>query len=217
MPTPYAVLLTLGLLVGLGGPILYFIFHSGDSAEPDPSQWGPIQPMSVADIEKIESALQVKLPRDFVEFLMAGRTQDLIDDQTVLPDARSIIRSTLLYRKGAYGLAPWPATWIYVGDEADACPYVLGCESGRFFQTHKGNLHAEPISSHTSFSAFVEGCKADAEHDLGIAEERATKPQKWHEYLTDFIPVMVGLLVFFVGLPLVAFCISQIYNWLFGK
>jgi hypothetical protein len=170
--------------------------------------------MSGKDIEKIESVLQVKLPEDFSKFLSKGRTQEVIDDQTVLPDADSFIEATLEYRKGAYGLPPWPASYVYVGDESDACPYVLDCDSGRFFQTHKGNINVGPISGWDSFTAFLEESEADAGHDAEVMAN--TKPETWRDKLADFAPVMVALLVVFVVLPLIAFSISQLWKWLFG-
>jgi hypothetical protein len=213
MPTQYAVLLTLGLVGGFGSLIFYFIFRSDPSSEPDPSAWGPIEPMSAEDIDKIESTLQVKLPQDFAEFLRKGRSQDVIDDQTVLPDGASFIEATLEYRKGPYGLPPWPPAYLYVGDESDACPYVLDCDSGRFFQTHKGNINAEPISTHASFSAFVETCEADAKHDAEVA----ARPETWRDTLRFYTPLIVAMLVIFVVLPLIAFSISQLWKWLFGS
>jgi hypothetical protein len=214
MPSHYAALLTIGLIAIFAAPIIYYIFWVDGSAvpKPDPSAWGPIDPMSEEDIEKIEFTLQVKLPADYAEFLRAGRSQDVIDSETVSCSVSRIIEATTSYRQGLYGLQPWPASYIYVGDEADACPYVLDCESGRFFQTHKGNLKTNPLSSYASFSEFVEHCEADAINDAEVA----ARPETWRDTLAFYTPLIIGMLVIFVVVPLLAFSASQLWKWLFG-
>jgi hypothetical protein len=164
--------------------------------------------MTEADIAKIESALGLTLPTDYRCFLTEEAELDGdLDDTTALREADSIIESTLEYRQGFAGLPPWPQHWLYVGDEADACPYVLDCQNGRLLRTDKGNLHRPPLDEYPSFADFA----ASREN---TAIEIDDTPDTWRERIRSWLVMAAALLLVFVVLPAVAFSIKLLYRWL---
>ena len=44
---------------------------------------------------------------------------------------------------------------VYIGDQADACPYVIDTNSGEVAKLDKGNCTLEPIQTHTDFRVFL--------------------------------------------------------------
>lgn len=155
MPSHYAALLVIGILVLVGGPALYWVFFRMDSPPVDSlSSPEAVTPLTNNDVARIESALSVRLPSEYVTFLTQERSYATIDETTALSDADAIIEATQEYRRGFAGLPPWPHCYIYIGDEADACPYALDTESGRVIRMDKGNLDRRPLAEYPSFTAF---------------------------------------------------------------
>lgn len=111
--------------------------------------------MNTEDFQAIERELGVKLPSAYCDFQM-NRASSSVDTTTVADDIHFVIERTLEYRRGYGGAPAWPSDVIYVGDEDDACPYVLFCSTGRVIQSDHGNLTAKPLSVHPDFVGFVE-------------------------------------------------------------
>lgn len=155
MPSHYAALLVIGILVLVGGPALYWVFFKMDSSPADsPMPTEAIRPFSDSDVARIESGLNVRLPDDYATFLTQDRSEATVDDTTALSDADAIIAATQEYRRGFAGLPPWPHFYIYIGDETDACPYALDTASGRVIRMDKGNLDRAPLAQYPTFTAF---------------------------------------------------------------
>lgn len=109
----------------------------------------PIKLLSVDDVQAIERALGVTLPSDYAAFLQKDRPGH-VDSTTVRDDPELIIGFTQDYRSSN----GWPTHFVWVGDEADGCPYTLDCETGEIFRLQKGNL-GKAWDRHRSFSEFV--------------------------------------------------------------
>lgn len=150
-----AALLVIGLLLLFGVPALWWVFTRMDNPPhapaPDPL---PTDPITSEEANRIEEALHVKLPSSYREFLTSPRTAD-IDGQSVFADADSVIAATLYHRNGSGGSTPWPTNLIYIGDEADVCPYVLDTRTGEVVRTDKGNLARVPLNRFASFEEFL--------------------------------------------------------------
>lgn len=144
-----------GFFIAFGGPVIWWVFFRMDE-KTNQENYVPeeIELMSEDDILLIENLLDVKLPNDYVAFLRNRRDID-IDNTTVHDSAKQIIEATNEYRNGFSGLPAWSRELIYIGDEADACPYVINCTSGEVLHTDKGNINREPMSRYNSFSDFV--------------------------------------------------------------
>src|SRR5687768_4250113 len=85
--------------------------------------------MSDADLNHIEQALEVRLPGSYRSVMLAlpsGR----YGGYSLHEDASMIVERTKEQRAGYAGGQPWPLQYLYIGDEDDACPYALDCESG---------------------------------------------------------------------------------------
>lgn len=157
MSSLYATLLVIGLIVCIGGPVLYWIFFRMDEPPQGPVELdAPAQSLSNTDIARIESSLQVQLPPALATFLTEPRSPDGPDDTSLLDSADAIIEATLEYRRGFSGLPPWPTSWVYLGDEADACPYVLDCETAEVLHTDKGNPLHPPLNRYANIGALIE-------------------------------------------------------------
>ncbi len=111
--------------------------------------------MNAQDFQAIERELGVKLPDAYRDF-QTNREPSTVDTTTVSDDTRFVIERTQEHRKGYGGAPAWPMDVIYVGDEDDACPYVLFCSTGRVIQSDHGNLSVEPLLAYPDFGSFVE-------------------------------------------------------------
>ena len=150
-----AASLVIGILVLIGGPALYWIFFKMDAGPRiEPVSQGAFKPLKKEEIEKIESLLEVTLPKSYVDFLMSDEKHS-VDDTTVLTGYHTIIDATLEYRKGFENLTPWPNPLIYLGDEADASPYVLDTSNGSVKRYPKGEITKEPFESYESFEDLL--------------------------------------------------------------
>lgn len=151
-----AALLVIGILICVGGPLLWWVFFRMDE-HPTPPAGEPLLtgPIAEPDLLRIESSLGVKLPEAYRKYLGSPRTQD-IDEESIFGDADLIISATQEYREGFGGNPPWPGKWVYVGDEADACPYAIDVESGEVIQTDHGNPERKPLENFASFREFTE-------------------------------------------------------------
>ena len=99
--------------------------------------------------------MEVILPAGYRGFATSDRDFEVVDESTVLSDPQSVISATKEFRRGFAGLEPWPNSWIYIGDEADACPYALDCKSGILRRLDKGNISRKPLEEFTSFDEFL--------------------------------------------------------------
>lgn len=164
--------------------------------------------MTEAEIAKIESTLGLLLPPDYRGFLTEEAELDgTLDDTTALRDAEAIIEATMEYRQGFAGLPPWPQHWLYVGDEADAYPYVLDCQNGRLLRLDKGNRERPPLAEYSSFADFVAACDP-------AEDETDTPPATWREKAHGWLVMAIAFLLVFVVLPGVAFGTKLLYRWL---
>ena len=109
--------------------------------------------MSDEDLNRIETALQVRLPETYRSVMLtlpAGR----YDGYSLHEDASMIADRTNEQRSGYAGGQPWPQQYVYIGDEDDACPYALDCETGAVIYADHGNL-AKPLARFDSVTEFV--------------------------------------------------------------
>lgn len=164
--------------------------------------------MKVSKVQQIESALDVKLPSAYRDFLANRRKDNTVDETTVTDEAEVIIEATLEYRKGFVDLPKWSASEVYIGDESDACPYVLDCESGRVVRLDKGNRERKPLQEWLSFEDFLRQMESALFEETSPAEQRKNA-------LFNYVPLVIGLLVFFVVLPLIGFGLTTLFKWLF--
>jgi hypothetical protein len=127
------------------------------TADPAVLRVPPPRRMEADAIATIERELAVALPPDCATFLRSPR-DETPDATTALDDAASIIELTREYRAGAFaGVPAWPAGWVYVGDEADACPYAIDCASGAVLQLHEG----DPGQAMRRFATFAAALRDD--------------------------------------------------------
>ncbi len=140
--------------------------------------------MNEDQLRKIEDSLDLKLPPDYRRFLTADPGEDILDDTTVMRDEDGVIEATLDYRKGFEGLAPWPKHWIYIGDEADACPYALDCLSGELIRMDKGNLDREPLARYLTFKHFYQQREEES--------KRLPPSATWKDSLLDNTPLLLA-------------------------
>ena len=150
-----AASLVIGILVFVGGPILYWVFFKMDG-EPGigPVSEGSKKPLTKDEIGKIESLLAVALPASYKEYLLSPEPR-AVDDTTVFIDFRVIIDATIDYRRGFEGLTPWPQGLVYIGDEGDASPYILDTVSGAVSRHPKGEISEPAFEVHASFDALI--------------------------------------------------------------
>lgn len=167
--------------------------------------------MKTRDIARIESALGVTLPEDYRGFLLSERRVDRIDETSVLDTPDAIVDLTQTYRKGFEGLQPWPQRYVYAGDEADACPYLVDCETGEFCRSDKGNLSRAMLERYTSFSAFLEKRTSRPSTD-----EDATQ-DTWMDKLSFYRLAIIMLLLWFIVLPLVLVLLTQGFKVVFSN
>ena len=113
--------------------------------------------MTSHHLRTIEASLGINLPASYKNVMAAfpwptfqGSTEvSLWDDPT------PIVEQTLEYRSGFGGAPPWPAEFVVIGDEEDACPYALNCTSGRIIQTDHGDLKKTPLREFDDITELV--------------------------------------------------------------
>ncbi len=164
--------------------------------------------MTETAIAKIESVLGVRLPADYRSFLKRPCSLDVIDDSSVCRDPKLIIEATQEYRSGFSGLPPWPASLVYVGDESDACPYVIDCTTGSFTRTDKGSLKQPPLDEWSSFEAFVTQSKREAKEEVSPATQKKNG-------ILFYVPAAIALIGIFVVLPAIACGVSKLWHAIF--
>lgn len=164
--------------------------------------------MEIRDIQSLEAALAVSLPNGYRDFLLLSAPPDLPDETTVIRDVSVIIEATLSYRTGFEGLPAWPDHWVYVGDEADACPYVIDCLSGKVIRTDKGNLHRPPLSEHIDFESFFTSVSMPE-----LAGDSGT--ESFMDRIRFHLPVAMALFTIFIVFPLIAMAIRALYRMIF--
>lgn len=157
MSASAALALTLFFFLLFAVPVFYVVFYRSRGQISNHIEGGEVTRASVMEpleIELIEKELGVVLPDEYAEFLQSERPE-CIDSTAVIDHAQTIIEMTLEYRRGLDDLPLWPDSYVYVGDESDACPYVIDCSSGRVMKLDKGDFGKLPISEFESFSNFV--------------------------------------------------------------
>jgi len=65
-----------------------------------------------------------------------------------------IVDRTQEQRAGFAGGQPWAHQYVYIGDEDDACPYALDCDTGSVIYTDHGDLK-KPLARFASVAEFV--------------------------------------------------------------
>jgi hypothetical protein len=176
--------------------------------------------MNESEIKNIETSLGVFLPESYRSFLKVERVTDNIDDTTVLADAAIIIESTQEYRNGYFSLKPWPNDLVYVGNEADACPYAIDCTTGKFIRTNNGNLVEKPLAVYESFEVFREQRERKASEERETEASDDLPPEIRRRNLIFFSisyykPLAFGLIGFFVVLPMFGLMITHLFKWIF--
>jgi hypothetical protein len=167
--------------------------------------------MNAEEIVRIERTLEVELPGALRTFLVEQRDEFDPDDVSVVDDPDAIIDMTKEYRSGFVGLEPWPKTWVYLGDESDACPYYIDCTTGQVARLHKGDVQQKPLDSYPTFVAFREETRVERKADA----EAEKRPLTWKDTVRFYTPAAIALVGFFVVLPLIAFGMVSLFRWLF--
>jgi hypothetical protein len=198
-----------GAFVVIVTPILWWIFkHDGYDARDSEESKRFCSRMNKEDITNIETSLNVKLDSGLIKFLTSPREVNNPDETAVSDDANFIIEATLEHRKGFASLKPWPVNYIYLGDEADACPYVYDSQEKKVFQLHKGNIERPPLKKFGSFRDFLSSYRKSMEDVPSEKEMRQNA-------IFYYVPLIVVLLLMFVVLPLIAYGITELWKWLF--
>ncbi|MBY6189642.1 SMI1/KNR4 family protein [Microbulbifer agarilyticus] len=152
-----AFFLTIFLFLIFTATVFYFVFYrskeGGDDERVEGSE-AVVRVMDVSDVKLIEQKLGVVLPKEYADFLLCERPV-CIDSTAIIDYAPAIIGATLEYRRGADGLPMWPDSYVYIGDESDACPYVIDCFDGSVMQLDKGDFRKPPISKFERFDDFI--------------------------------------------------------------
>ena len=167
--------------------------------------------MKSEDIAIIERELGLTVPDDLREFLTSERDGFDPDAVAVSDEPCAIVEMTIKYRNGFAGLPPWPQTWIYLGDEADACPHGIDCASGRVFKLHKGNAQRKALKHYESFAAY----QAAARENLMKCDRSDPAAHGRKMTLAMYGPLLAALIAIFVLLPLVAYSLRSLLRWLF--
>lgn len=165
--------------------------------------------MKARDIDRIESTLCVAIPDDYRGFLLSERVDDRIDETSVLDDPDAIIGLSQAYRNGFEGLQPWPQRFVYVGDEADACPYLIDCDTGAFCRSDKGDLSRAMLERYPGFSAFVEARLSRPPTPEGALQET------WLDKLRSYRLAIIFLLLWFVVIPGLLILLTEGYKAIF--
>ncbi len=84
---------------------------------------------------------------------------------SLFDDAELNIERTLEYRRGFGGAPPWPADYVHIGDDDDACPYALHCGDGTILKTDHGNLTKRPLAAFASVDIFVRAIQDALDED----------------------------------------------------
>ncbi len=171
--------------------------------------------MKTSDVEVIEKTLGVELPGEYRKFLVSTRNYDEIDDVSVIDAPERIITSTIEHRKGFWGQKPWPTNLVYVGNERDASPYALNCDTGEFQRLYHGNIEKPPRASFESFGEFVS--RRVEEYRIELENENAPPltgfPKLRMEIASHFAfygRAYAALIIVFVVWPLCAYSISEL-------
>lgn len=159
--------------------------------------------MKRKEIDKIEKKLELTLPAAYVDTLLSEDESDFVDDTSLIRDENLIIELTIEYRKGFEGLPPWPHRYVYIGDEADASPYILDSENEIVLKLDKGNIDRKPIDEFHSFDEFFDSFSDNFE--VEALNEKLSVLQ-WFLYH----PTIMALTLIFVVLPL----IGMFLKWL---
>src|SRR4029453_18322528 len=100
--------------------------------------------MTQADTDRIERDLDVKLPPAYRE-LMCGADAARLGDAGIFNDAALVVERTKAQCAGFGGAPAWVQKFVYVGDQADACPYALNVDSGAVVRSDHGDLFEPPL------------------------------------------------------------------------
>ena len=164
--------------------------------------------MTKSDVTRIEEALGVTLPEAYRSFVTSKRDFDEVDDRSIFDDAESVIEATEIHRRGVSGLQPWPHHFVYIGDEDDACPYVIDCTSSEICRLHKGNAGAPPFETFDSFDALLAKLQRSSQEAIAAQNTKVS----WFYVHRPMILVLVAM---FVVIPAIAFGVMQLFKWLF--
>ena len=163
--------------------------------------------MKQVAVNEVEIALGIKLPDDYINIFSSQDEEYFPDEVSLIRDPKSIIESTMEYRNGFSGLPKWPSSYIYIGDEADACPYVLNTESGSIAKLDKGNIEKQPIHTFQNINEFI--AYFEQPNDIHHGNEKFNLLFWLLEH-----PIIFVIVVFFIALPLVLFSISQLFKYI---
>lgn len=151
----WAALIPLIGILGVAGPISYFLFFRGGSVKVDHDCFDDQyrKPITEDEINKIEKTLAVTVPEQLKVFL-SSVNEKIPDSTSVWDSSDSIINATVDYRRGYEGLPKFDNELLYIGDELDACPYVINCMTGKVLKLDKGDLTLDLLEEFESFNHF---------------------------------------------------------------
>ena len=120
--------------------------------------------MDAQALDRIQSALQVRLPEDYRTLLLdyPFPTMKGNDDSPLFDDPEAVLDLNRKYRAGFAGMKPWPASYLFIGDDGAAGCYALDLArtpSKVLFLDH-GDCEASQVESE-SLAAWVEQLKKE--------------------------------------------------------
>ena len=136
--------------------VWWAFFRDDGTSQSVPIPSSEAEPISSDELNRIEAELQVSLPAEYRTYVGSKR-QTTRDCYSILDSADSIIEATRTYRAGLEDLPRWPKSYLYVGDEADACPYALDTATGSVSRLDKGDISRSPLERYQSFLDFLSG------------------------------------------------------------
>jgi hypothetical protein len=146
--------------------------------------------MKPVDVSRIESSLQITLPRDYRRLLEAFPLQAFAgnSDTAVWDDADRLVELNRELRGGgAGGVNPWPAYFFALGRDAGGCVQAIDLRTNDLWWADRSHLDAASSYKHRETfeqwaAEYFEGLKSDLEGEGGDAaaspQERAALEEK---------------------------------------
>lgn len=135
--------------------------------------------MTESDLNKIEAALGLRLPREYRELMRHYPFDaDSVAQDCALPDsADRVIEDNVSYRKDGFFGAPWPAHFFSIGNTGfgDALYLDLSLESSPVFCAEHET--GEFVKESPSLWAFVDELRREGEQ-----ERRREEGRRWWQF-----------------------------------
>ena len=127
--------------------------------------------MKDKDLSSIEKALGLVLPASYKSVFIGGPIEDH-RELGLFDDPELIVARTEEYRTGFGGAPKWPSHLVYVGDQEDACPYILDSITGVIVQSDHGDP-SSVLATYSSANVLIEEL---------IQNELPRDPKRWWQF-----------------------------------